>query len=343
MLALRKASPEATTLTLEEVPVPEPGPGQARIAVTAAGLCGTDLHILAGDYASRPPVTLGHEIAGRVDAVGDGVDPGWLGALVAPETAFATCGRCDWCRTARPMLCRERMSVGSGVDGGFAAAVLIPAAKLHRLPDWLDDRAAALLEPLACGSNSLFDPAVVEAGDTVVVTGPGPVGLLAAQLARIAGGQTTVVGTAGDRERLAVADRMGFEIRDVDDPADRASLDEAGAERRIDVVVEASGAPSAVRTALTWLRPRGTLVQMGLLSGEISVPFGEIVTRELRVRAGFGSSPASWLRAVRLVRERRVDLDPLISDVLPLRDWPKALASFDRRDGLKTVFDPRLE
>ena len=343
MLALRKATPEATTLTLEEVPVPEPGPGQARIAVTAAGMCGTDLHILAGDYASRPPVTLGHEIAGRVDAVGDGVDPAWLGALVAPETAVATCGRCDWCRTARPMLCRDRMSVGSGVDGGFAPAVLVPAAKLHRLPDWLDDRAAALMEPLACGCNSLFDPAVVEAGDTVVVTGPGPVGLLAAQLARVAGGRTMVVGTAADRARLAVARGLGFETRDIDEPADLASLDEAGAERRVDVVVEASGAPPAVRTALTWLRPRGTLVQMGLLSGEISVPFGEIVIRELRVRAGFGSSPASWLRAVRLVRERQVELDPLISSVLPLREWSEALAALDRRDGLKTVFDPRLD
>ncbi|HYH92886.1 MAG TPA: alcohol dehydrogenase catalytic domain-containing protein [Candidatus Saccharimonadales bacterium] len=343
MLALRKATPDATSLSLEEVPVPEPGPGQARIAVTAAGMCGTDLHILAGDYASRPPVTLGHEIAGRVDALGEGVDPGWLGALVAPETAFSTCGRCDWCRTARPMLCRERLSVGSGVDGGFAAAVVVPATKLHRLPDWLDDHAAALLEPLACGCNSLFDPAVVEAGDTVVVTGPGPVGLLAAQLARVAGGQVIVVGTAGDRERLAVAQRLAFDTRDVDEPADRASLDQAGLDRRIDVVVEASGAPAAVRSALTWLRPRGTLVQMGLLSGEISVPFGEIVTRELRVRAGFGSSPASWLRAVRLVRERQVELEPLLSEVLPLRDWPKALDAFEHRDGLKTVFDPRLD
>ena len=81
---------------------------------------------------------------------------------------------------------------------------------------------------------------------------------------------------------------------------------------------------------------------MGLLSGDIPVPFGEIVVRELRVRAGFGSSPASWLRAGRLVANRSVELEPLISDVLPLRDWPKALEQFERRDGLKTVFDPRL-
>lgn len=343
MRALRKQTPDATTLSIEDVPVPEPGPGQARIAVSAAGVCGTDLHILAGDYASRPPVTLGHEIAGRVDAVGEGVDADWIGVLVAPETAFETCGRCDWCRTARPMLCRDRLSLGSGVDGGFAGSVVVPASKLHRLPEWLDDRAAALLEPLACCCNSLFDPSVIEAGDRVVVSGPGPIGLLAAQLARVAGGRVIVVGTSGDAARLAVAERLGFETGAIDSPADREVLEAEASDRRIDVVVEASGAASAVRAALTWLRPRGTLVQMGLLSGEISVPFGEIVTRELRVRAGFGSSPASWLRAVKLVSERRIELEPLISAVLPLRDWPIALAAFDRRDGLKTVFDPRLE
>lgn len=342
MLALRKLTPEATTLTLAEVPMPEPGPGQARLAVTAAGMCGTDLHILEGDYASRPPVTLGHEIAGRVDAVGAGVDPGLIGALVAPETTYGTCGRCDWCRTARPMLCSDRLSLGSGADGGFAAAVVVPAAKLHRLPDWLDEHAAALLEPLACVCNSLADPVAIQPGDRVLVSGPGPVGLLAAQVARVAGGRVVVVGTAADGDRLAVATRLGFEIRDLDEPSDARALETEATERRIDVVVECAGVGAAVRSALGWLRPRGTLVQVGLLSGDIAVPFGLIVYRELTVRAGFGSSPASWLRAGRLVADRQVELSPLISDVLPLRDWTTALERFERRDGLKTVFDPRL-
>lgn len=342
MLALRKLTPDSTTLSLEEVAVPDPGPGQVRLAVTAAGMCGTDLHILHGDYASRPPVTLGHEIVGIVDAVGHGVDPGWVDALVAPETAFETCGRCDWCRTARPMLCRDRLSLGSGVDGGFASAVVVPVAKLHRLPDGLDDHAAALMEPLACVCNSLLDPAVIEPGDRVVVSGPGPVGLLAAQVARSAGGRVVIVGTAVDRERLEVAARLGFETRTIDAPADAAAMAREADARQIDVVVECAGVGAAVRAALTWIRPRGTLVQVGLLSGEISVPFGEIVLRELHVRAGFGSSPASWLRAVRLVADRQVELPPLIGAVLPLRGWPIALERFERREGLKTVFDPRL-
>lgn len=342
MLALRKLTAESMSLSLVEVPVPEPGPGEVRLAVTAAGMCGTDLHILDGDYGSRPPVTLGHEIAGVVDAVGPDVDPSWVGGLAAPETAFGTCGRCDWCRTARPMLCRERLSVGSGVDGGFAAYVVVPMAKLHRLPDWLDDHAAALLEPLACVCNSLTDPAVVQPGDRVLVSGPGPVGLLAAQVARVAGGRVVLVGTALDIERLEVAERLGFETRRLDVPADADALEREGADRLVDVVVECAGVGAAVRAALTWLRPRGTLVQVGLLAGDIPVPFGEIVYRELTVRAGFGSSPASWLRAVRLVADRQVELTPLISEILPLRAWATALERFERREGLKTVFDPRL-
>jgi L-iditol 2-dehydrogenase len=240
------------------------------------------------------------------------------------------------------MLCSDRLSVGSGVDGGFAEAVIVPAAKLHRLPEWLDDHAAALLEPLACGCYSLLDPPAVQVGDRVIVSGPGPVGLLAAQLARLAGGRVGVVGTAGDQRRLSVAATLGFDVLVFDDPVDSSRLAAEATGRRIDVVVDASGSPQAVRSALSWLRPRGTLVQMGLVPHEIPVPFGEIVTKELTVRAGFGSSPASWLRAVRLVRDRLVTLEPLVSQVLPLREWPRAVEAFHERNGLKTVFDPRI-
>lgn len=343
MAAVRKVSADAAAVSLEIVAVPEPAAGQARIRVTGAGICGTDQHILDGDYASRPPVTLGHEVAGFVDAVGAEVDPGWLGALVAPETAFATCGACPWCRGGKPMLCADRVSIGSGTDGGFAAAVVVPARNLHRLPPWLDVHAAALMEPLACVCNSVLDPNRVQPGDTVIVSGAGPVGLLAAQVARAAGGHVTLTGTHIDGERLAIAQGLGFATRNVDEPADRAALDEAGRSRAIDVVLECAGAAPAVSTALRWLRPGGRLVQIGLLAGDVAVPFGEIVIRELTVSAGFGSSPASWRRAVRLVEEHAVDLGPLISHVFALRDHAAAFAAVARRDGLKTIFDPRLD
>jgi L-iditol 2-dehydrogenase len=342
MRAVRLPAAGARSLELVDVPLPVPGPGQARIAVTGAGLCGTDLHILHGDYSSRPPVTLGHEVAGRVEAVGEGVDPAWVGALVAPETAFGTCGVCRYCRTGRPMLCPERLSIGSGVDGGFAEAMLIPARLLHRLPDWLDDHAAALMEPLACCCNSLSDPAALDAGDRVLVLGAGPVGLLAAQVARAAGTTVTLGGTVADEARLEVARGIGLDTLIVDTPEGVATLDAWGAERSVDVVVECAGVGAAVATALRVVRQGGTHVQMGLLSDDVSIPFGLVVTREIRVRAGFGSSPASWWRAVDLVAARAVDLAPLVSAVLPLRDWSVAFDRMASRTGLKSVLDPRV-
>ena len=342
MAAVRKATADAHHVDLQTVPWPEPGIGEARIRVTGAGICGTDQHILDGDYSSRPPVTLGHEVAGIVDAVGSGVDAGWLGALVAPETAFSTCRACPWCLGGRPMLCANRVSIGSGVDGGFAEAVIVPARNLHRLPAWLDDRAAALMEPLACACNSILDPNRVQPGDLVIVSGAGPVGLLAAQVARAAGGSVSITGTRTDAERLEIARSLGFDTLSIDEPDDLATLDDLARSQSIDAVLECAGAAPAVAAALRWLRPGGRLVQMGLLAGNVAVPFGEIVTRELSVTAGFGSSPASWRRAVRLVEARAVQLEPLVSHVFALRDHARAFDCFARRDGLKTMFDPRL-
>lgn len=343
MNAVRLLSADVGRLELTAVPIPEPGDGQVRIRVTGAGICGTDEHILAGDYWSRPPVTLGHEVAGIVDAVGKEVESGWIDALVAPETAFATCQRCRWCVDGRPMLCQDRLSIGSGVDGGFADAIIVPVRKLHRLPDWLDDHAAALLEPLACVCNSVLDPGRVQSGDEVLVSGVGAVGLLAAQVARASGGSVTVTGAPGDDERLELARSFGFAAYDVQSADGREYLETLSGRRSLDVVLECSGSPRAVATAFACLRPGGRLVQMGLMSGPVEVPFGEIVTKELSVTAGFGSSPMSWRRAVSLVQERLVDLVPLVSNVYPLREHSAAFDASRRRVGVKTIFDPRLD
>ena len=143
------------------------------------------------DKRSVPPVTVGHEVCGRVAEVGPGVDPAWMGERVVVETFFSTCARCAMCRAGRGNMCAERRSIGTHVDGGFAPRLVLPAANLHRVPEWLEDAAATLCEPLACVCNALLDPAVVGAGDEVLVIGPGAIGLLAAQVARACGGRST--------------------------------------------------------------------------------------------------------------------------------------------------------
>src|SRR5215212_1702903 len=183
--------------------------GCVRLAVRAAGICGTDLHIEAGEYPSVPPVTMGHEVCGAVVETGAGVDAAWDGARVVSETYFSTCGRCRHCRAGRPNLCPDRRSIGTHVDGAFAESVVVPAHGLHRVPEALADAAAALCEPLACVCQSLLDPPAIVPGDRVLVVGPGAIGLLAAQVAAAGGAEVEVRGTAQDGPRLSLARDLG--------------------------------------------------------------------------------------------------------------------------------------
>ena len=341
MRALRKLDDESMGLEVVDLPVPVPGEGQVRIAVVAAGMCGTDLHIMDGTYASAPPVTLGHEMAGVVDAVGPGVDGSWVGVRVCAEPAIS-CGSCQWCRTGLPMHCPERLSAGTKLDGGFAPYLVVPARNLHALPTSVSDYAGALVEPLACVANGLTDPDVVTPGDRVIVIGPGTIGILAAQIAAAAGARVTLVGLDRDRPRLDIAAKMGLDAQSSDNPQTHLDLEQEALDRRIDTVIECSGAAPAVAWALSLLRPRGLLVQLGLMAPASSIPLAAAILREITIRSSYGSTPASWHRALAMLTTGAVQLDPLITSVLPLDDWRQAVAHFQDQDGIKTVFDPRL-
>lgn len=341
MRALRKLDNGIGRLDVVELPVPHPGEGEARIAVFAAGICGTDLHIIDGSYPSLPPVTLGHEIAGMVESVGTGVDLGWIGQRVAPEPAIG-CGTCDWCASGFPMHCPRRTSLGTHVDGGFAAYVVVPVRNLHALPDSLSDAAGALVEPLACVCHGLFKSGSIVEGSRVIVTGPGTIGILAAQVAVACGAQTTLVGLERDGLRLSIASKMGLDARSLDSIETRESLAAEVNTRAIDVVIECSGAEAAVVWALASLRPRGHLVQLGLLPEDVSVTLAGAVLREVTLTSSYGSNPKSWQRAVDLLSAGSIQLDPLVTSTLPLQGWADAVRRAQSQDGIKTLLDPRM-
>jgi L-iditol 2-dehydrogenase len=324
-------------MAIAERDEPVAAAGQVVLDVLATGICGTDLHIQAGEYPSVPPVTVGHEVCGRVTDLGPGVDPAWGGARVVVETYFSACGSCRMCRDGRRNMCAQRRSIGTHVDGGFAPRLVVPAANLHRVPEWLDDAAASLSEPLACVCNALLDPPVIGAGDRVLVVGPGAIGLLAAQVARACGGRVTVRGTARDAARLALAAEQGFatEVAGEDAAGPDADAPDAPA-----VVVECSGSGPGVVHALTALRRRGTLVQIGLRGAELTVPWDLICYHELAVRTGFASTPASWRRAMTLLAEHQVDLTGLVTAVVGLEEWASAFDASRGGDGIKYVLDP---
>jgi L-iditol 2-dehydrogenase len=326
---LTKLVPGPGNLALVERPDPEPASGHVLLAVVGAGICGTDLHIADGEYATATPVTIGHEVSGVVAALGNGVDNQWLGAAVVSETYFSTCGACEFCLAGRPNLCLDRRSIGTHVDGAFAPWLHVPAAGLHRIPDWLDGHAAALAEPLACVCHSLLDRSAIAEDDDVLVVGPGPVGLLAAQVARSAGGRVHVRGTPRDTVRLAKAEELRFETTF------------EGECPTADVVVDCSGAASGIALGLEGARRGGRYVQIGLAGKPVTIPLDLVCFKELTVTSGFASTPASWRRALELIAERKVALEPLLSEVLPLEEWERAFAAARAGSGIKFVLDPR--
>jgi L-iditol 2-dehydrogenase len=326
--ALRKLAPGPGAVELQDVPRPEAGPGQALVAVDAVGICGTDLHILAGEYATVPPVTIGHEVAGRVAAVGSPADEAWLGAEVVVETFFSTCGACPDCRAGRPALCRSRRSIGTHVDGGFAEAVVVPVRNLRARPAGVGPAGASMTEPLACVVHSLGDPGRVEAGDRVLVTGPGAIGLLAAQVARAAGADVTVAGLSTDGRRLELARELGFAVA-VDDVPEE-----------VDVAIECSGSGGGVTACLRALRRAGRMVVIGLAGKPVTIPFDEVCLKQLEVTGWLASTPRSWDRAVRLIESRRVLVEPLVTHVIPLDEWEEGFATARSGGGAKVVLTP---
>jgi L-iditol 2-dehydrogenase len=330
---LGKLAPGPGHLGMRDQPVRQPAAGEVTLQVIAAGICGTDLHIADDEFPSNPPVTMGHEVTGEVAALGEGVDESWMGARVAVETYFYYCERCQYCRNGRPNLCSQRRSIGSHVDGGFAEWLTLPARNLHRLPDSVGRHAGALTEPLACVAQILFDPPLLSSGDRVLVVGPGTMGMLTAQSVRAAGGEVILVGLERDRARLDIAADLGFEARVVGDP---------GVGDGFDAVCECSGAAAGGAMALDAVRKGGRYIQVGIYGNPVTIDIDQVLYKEVTYTSGFASTPASWERAMRLLEGGAVDLDRLVSEVVPLPDWENAFAATRAGEGMKFVLNPRI-
>lgn len=311
---------------VSEVPVPIAGAGEAVLKILATGICGTDVHIAHDEYPYQGPVVMGHEVLGVVDSVGSLGDSHWLGVKVAVETYFATCEACDMCRAGRRNLCSNRLSIGSFRNGGFATKLLIPVINLHQVPNTPGEFDGVLSEPLACIAQCLLNPAVVQPGDRVLVTGPGAMGQLAAQVAKASGGRVTLAGLPSDKKRLAVAASLGMN-----------TLSSSPDENYFDVVIECSGSQAGAATALRSARKGARYVQVGIFGRDVSLPFDIVLYKELVITSGFASTPESWRAAMRLIESGDVSLTPLITKRVALKDFTDALESAEKAEGLKTI------
>ena len=342
MKAVVKYAPGDGNIDVLDVKEPACGPGLVKVQVAFCGVCGTDLHVLHDTFRNYPPVILGHECAGTVIEVGPGVSGVAVGDPVTVLGATAvTCGRCAYCRSGYFIFCSQRRGMGHGVDGAFARYLVVRPDQLYRLPDGMSLEAGALSEPFAAVVQAVTEITQVRVGETAVVSGPGPIGLLCVKLLVAEGIQTIVAGTAQDADRLAAARRFGAtHIVNVGErslgEAVRDLTNGAGA----DVVFECSGHPDSVRGCLDSLRPMGRYTQVGICGRDIQFPMDQVFYKQLTVRGSVTYTAATWDRMMRIYAQGRVQLDDLVSTTLPITEWNRAFDMCATREALKVLLYP---
>jgi L-iditol 2-dehydrogenase len=325
-------------LRIDDVPVPEPGPREVLVEVRAVGVCGSDVHYYEhgriGPYVVREPLILGHESGGVIVRQGPGATRHQIGQRVALEPGVP-CGACQQCRTGRYNLCAEvRFFATPPVHGAFANYVTIHQDFAFPLPDSVSDDAGALIEPLSVGIWACRK-ARLQGGERVLVTGAGPIGLLAMQAA-LALGATRVTVTDVNPHRLELARRTGA-ARTVD--LREQPLGDAGVEA--DVLLECSGHPAALADGIRSLRPAGVAVAVGMGPGEeATIPLALLQNRELTLTGTFRYANI-YPTAIGLVAAGRVDVEAIVTGHYPLEEAEQALqASRQDPESVKAVVVP---
>lgn len=341
MLALVKTETGAGGVQLMEVAWPVPTEGQVVLRVRGTGICGTDLHILEGGHPVPVPVVLGHEFVGEIADIGPGVG-GWeAGERVVCEPHFGACRVCYLCRRGLSQHCMSKGAPGIAVDGALAAAVAVPAWLLHRVPSGLSDMAAAACEPTAVAVTAV-ERVGIEPGDSVVVFGPGPVGLLAAMVARASGaGSVDVVGRKTSANRLELAGSLGFKTWVVAEGDDTGrALKDAHGPLGVDVVIDATGGASAIAAGVRALRRRGRFCAVGLSGApRVEFPWDEAMFQAVDLYFSMSSSYTSWDRALALIASGKVAAERLVR-AFALSEWQLAFAALESRDVVKAVLVP---
>jgi threonine dehydrogenase-like Zn-dependent dehydrogenase len=335
-------------IRVEEVERPHAGVGEAVIRVTLTTICGTDLHILRGEYPVKPGLIIGHEPVGVVDELGPGVTGYAIGDRVLVG-AITPCGQCRACLSGHLSQCGHGEGYealggwrfGNTINGAQAEYLLVPNAQanLAKIPDDLSDEQVVLLADIASTGFGGAESANIRIGDSVVVFAQGPIGLCATAGAKLMGA-TMIIGIDGDDTRLEMAKRMGADI-----VLDYRALDVATEVRRLtgggaDVAIEALGTQQTFESALRSLRPGGTLSSLGVYSGKLQIPYEAFAAGigDHRIVTTLCPGGKERMRRLMEVVKSRVDLTPLLTHTFPLEKIRDAYELFaERLDGVLKV------
>jgi len=344
MKAVVKTKRGPGNVELRDVDVPEIAPDEVLIEVKRSGICGTDIHIYHDSAFYTPPVILGHEYAGVITQLGSEVSNFNIGERVT-SPATIPCGTCFMCRINRPNRCigeQKRILGAHKANGTFTKYVAVPSRILHKVPDALSFDEAAVVEPAACAIHNVSEIVEVKPGDTVVILGPGPMGLLSLQVAKISGAEQVVItGVSADKDRLRLAERLGADMTINVEEEDAVEIiknitDGLGA----DVVIEASGASAARKQAFNLVRRCGKVGLIGLTGRSTDINLDKVVEGELDVKGSWGTVWTSWRKALSLISSGKIQVAPLITTKLPLEKWYDGFRMMEEKNALKVLLIP---
>lgn len=336
-LVKRRAEPG---LWLEEIDAPEPGPHDVLIRVTHASICGTDLHIYQWDdwAASTVPVpmTVGHEYVGVVEALGAEVEAVRPGERVSGE-GHLVCGQCRNCRAGREHLCRKTVGVGVQRPGAFADYVVIPEHNVCSVPEGIPDEIAAILDPLGNAVHTALSFDLV--GEDVLITGAGPIGLMAAAIARHVGARHVVITDINDR-RLELAAPMGAN-RAVNVTRERLDdvIAELGMKEGFDVGLEMSGNEAALHDMIESVVHGAKIGLLGIYPGPVEVPLNRAIFKALMLKGVYGREMFDTWHKMFSMLQSGLDVSPVITHRIPFDEFERGFAALGNGEASKVVFD----
>ncbi len=325
------------------MPTPEITPDQVLLKVRAVGICGSDLemyhHLVS--FPVNPPVILGHEFSGTVVEVGADVRNFKPGDRVVSETAAYICEVCAECRTGNYNQCPARLGFGIKINGADAPYVAVRQGILHQVPGNVDLGDAALTEPLCVAYNALVVKSRIRPADVVVVLGPGPIGLMSVQIARVCGASAVIlVGRRGNL-RMEIGRKVGA-THTVDLSIDDLSAvvaDLTGG-RGADLVVDAAGPSATVKLAMDVVRRNGQITKVAWGPKPLDISLDPLLSKAVTLQGVFSHTWNTWERALQLAASGQVKLGELISHRVPLRDWKVAFEALESGEAVKAVIFP---
>ncbi|EIW19034.1 L-iditol 2-dehydrogenase [Pelosinus fermentans] len=338
MRALVKTELGHGNLVIVDKEEPKAGKDQVKILVKYAGICGSDLHTYEGKYKVKVPVTLGHEFAGEVVEVGENVTDIHVGERVTSETTFYICGECKYCKSKNYNLCKDRKGLGTQQDGAFTKYIIANKNSIHKLPENVDYLSASITEALACAHHAVAKSSIKK-NDVVVVLGPGPIGLLVAQIAKTFDTKVIITGLAKDKSRLDKAKELGIDVSvDIQNQDVKQIVDELSDGYGADIVFECTGAPPSVNLGLDILTKQGEYVQVGIFpTAEILTDFEKIIQKEIKITGCRSQKPSDWEPSLQLMNQNLVNAKALVSHQFNITEWDKAYETIKKGDAIKVV------